>query len=88
MFCYYLPSFEASSGDHVNSNGVANGMSPYQAVGGVSESYLANGNISVHMTPPTRDNSSKPHPTSENSGARRSVQPPLRTGTCPATSTW
>ena len=62
-------------------------MSPYQAVGGVSESYLANGNISVHMTPPTRDYSSKPHPTTENSGARRSVQPPFRTGTCSATST-
>ena len=83
---HYSPG-GASSGYHANSNGVTNGMSPYQAVGGVSESYLANGNISVHMTPPTRDYSSKPHPTTENSGARRSVQPPFRTGTCPATST-
>ena len=84
---HYSPG-GASSCYHANSNGVTNGMSPYQAVGGVSESYLANGNISVHMTPPTRDYSSKPHPTTENSGARRSVQPPFRTGTCTATSTW
>ena len=35
-------------------------MSPYQAVGGVSESYLSNGYISVHMTLPTRKYSSQP----------------------------
>uniref|UniRef100_K1PZ74 Uncharacterized protein n=1 Tax=Magallana gigas TaxID=29159 RepID=K1PZ74_MAGGI len=61
----------ASSGYHVNSNGVTNENSPYQSVGGISDSYHVNSNFSVHTTPPTRDYSSKPHPTSENSGARR-----------------
>nr|XP_034310014.1 uncharacterized protein LOC105327725 isoform X2 [Crassostrea gigas] len=59
----------ASSGYHVNSNGVTNENSPYQSVGGISDSYHVNSNFSVHTTPPTRDYSSKPHPTSENSGA-------------------
>ncbi|XP_065929018.1 A-kinase anchor protein 9 isoform X18 [Magallana gigas] len=63
----------ASSGYHVNSNGVTNGISPYQSVGGISDSYHVNSNFSVHTTPPTRDYSSKPHPTSENSGARRKI---------------
>uniref|UniRef100_A0A8W8M2X4 Uncharacterized protein n=1 Tax=Magallana gigas TaxID=29159 RepID=A0A8W8M2X4_MAGGI len=63
----------ASSGYHVNSNGVTNGISPYQSVGGVSDSYHVNGNISVHTTLPTRDYSCKPHPTSENSGATRKI---------------
>uniref|UniRef100_A0A8W8MAD8 Uncharacterized protein n=1 Tax=Magallana gigas TaxID=29159 RepID=A0A8W8MAD8_MAGGI len=63
----------ASSGYHVNSNGVTNGNSPYQSVGGISDSYHVNSNFSVHTTPPTRDYSSKPHPTSENSGARRKI---------------
>uniref|UniRef100_A0A8W8M796 Uncharacterized protein n=1 Tax=Magallana gigas TaxID=29159 RepID=A0A8W8M796_MAGGI len=57
----------ASSGYHVNSNGVTNENSPYQSVGGISDSYHVNSNFSVHTTPPTRDYSSKPHPTSENS---------------------
>ncbi|XP_052681436.1 uncharacterized protein LOC128162331 [Crassostrea angulata] len=38
-----------------------------------SDSYHVNSNFSVHTTPPTRDYSSKPHPTSENSGARRKI---------------
>nr|XP_034309973.1 A-kinase anchor protein 9-like isoform X2 [Crassostrea gigas] len=63
----------ASSGYHVNSNGVTNGISPYQSVGGISDSYHVNSNFSVHTTPPTRDYSSKPHPTSVNSGARRKI---------------
>uniref|UniRef100_A0A8W8M5T7 Pericentrin/AKAP-450 centrosomal targeting domain-containing protein n=1 Tax=Magallana gigas TaxID=29159 RepID=A0A8W8M5T7_MAGGI len=63
----------ASSGYHVNSNGVTNGISSYQSVGGISDSYHVNSNFSVHTTPPTRDYSSKPHPTSENSGARRKI---------------
>ena len=61
----------ASSGYRVNSNGVANGISPHQSVGGTSDGYRVNGSFSVHTTPPTRDHSSKPRPTSENSGARR-----------------
>uniref|UniRef100_A0A8W8M5Y5 Pericentrin/AKAP-450 centrosomal targeting domain-containing protein n=1 Tax=Magallana gigas TaxID=29159 RepID=A0A8W8M5Y5_MAGGI len=63
----------ASGGYHVNSNGVTNGISPYQSVGRVSDSYHVNGNFSVHTTLPTWDYSSKPHPTSENSGARRNI---------------
>uniref|UniRef100_A0A8W8MAG2 Uncharacterized protein n=1 Tax=Magallana gigas TaxID=29159 RepID=A0A8W8MAG2_MAGGI len=64
----------ASSCYHVNSNGVTNGISPYQSVGGISDSYHVNSSFSVHTTPPpTRDYSSKPHPTSENSGARRKI---------------
>uniref|UniRef100_K1QNW0 Uncharacterized protein n=1 Tax=Magallana gigas TaxID=29159 RepID=K1QNW0_MAGGI len=63
----------ASSGYHVNSNGVTNGISPYKSVGGISDSYHVNSNFSVHTTPPARDYSSKPHPFSENSGARRKI---------------
>uniref|UniRef100_A0A8W8M7D5 Pericentrin/AKAP-450 centrosomal targeting domain-containing protein n=1 Tax=Magallana gigas TaxID=29159 RepID=A0A8W8M7D5_MAGGI len=63
----------ASSGYHVNSNEVTNGISSYQSVGGISDSYHVNSNFSVHTTPPTRDYSSKPHPTSEKSGARRKI---------------
>uniref|UniRef100_A0A8W8MAH7 Pericentrin/AKAP-450 centrosomal targeting domain-containing protein n=1 Tax=Magallana gigas TaxID=29159 RepID=A0A8W8MAH7_MAGGI len=53
----------ASSGYHVNSNGVTNEISSYQSVGGVFDSYHVNRNFSVYTTPPTRDYSSKPHPT-------------------------
>ncbi|XP_065929661.1 uncharacterized protein [Magallana gigas] len=63
----------ASSGHHVNSNGVTSVISPYQSVGVVSDSNHVNGNFSVHNTPTTRDYSSKPHPTSEKLGARRKI---------------
>ncbi|XP_061193837.1 golgin subfamily B member 1-like [Saccostrea echinata] len=69
----HQPLEGASGGYQVNWSGIANGISPYQSVGRSSEGYHANGNFSVHMTPPTRDYSSKPHPSSENSGARRKI---------------
>eukprot|EP00105_Crassostrea_gigas_P003146 XP_011415900.1 PREDICTED: pericentrin [Crassostrea gigas] len=50
----YHPLGGASSGYHVNSNGVTNGSSSYQSVGGISDSYHVNSNFSVHTTPPQR----------------------------------